>query len=159
GPWLLVGGHTAPSRGGFPLPDDAGLLVVPLLAQVFQDACLLDLSLELLERPVETISFVESDFNHRILGRNEWLSGSKEPSRCNRPGSFSRAIIYPARGLTPELDDVLGGRALGALDDVELDALTFGERPEALALDRRVMNEAVLLSAFGRDETEALRIV
>src|SRR5512143_2147863 len=58
-----------------------------------------------------------------------------------------------------ELGDVLSGRALLALHDVELDALAFGERLVAVALDRRMMDEAILLTILGRDEAKALRIV
>src|SRR6266536_2757842 len=58
-----------------------------------------------------------------------------------------------------ELGDVLSGRALLALHDVELDALAFGERLVAAALDGRMMNEAILLTILGRDEAKALRIV
>src|ERR671937_554339 len=58
-----------------------------------------------------------------------------------------------------ELLDVLGGRALLALHDVELHALALGERLEPRALDGRVMHEAVLLAVVARDEAEALRVV
>src|SRR5690348_6571727 len=58
-----------------------------------------------------------------------------------------------------ELGDVLSGRALLALHDVELDALAFGEGLVAVALNRRMMNEAVLLATLWRDKAKALRIV
>src|SRR5687768_8503143 len=58
-----------------------------------------------------------------------------------------------------QLRDVLGGRTLLALHDVELDALAFGEGLEATALDGRVVDEAVLLAVLGRDETKALRVI
>src|SRR5688572_18636380 len=58
-----------------------------------------------------------------------------------------------------DLDDVLCGRALLTLHDVELHALALGERLEALACDGRVMNEAVLLAVLRRNEAEALRII
>src|SRR5262249_55962403 len=57
------------------------------------------------------------------------------------------------------LGHVFGRRPLLPLHDVELDALTFGERLESIALDGRVMNEAVLLSILGRNEAEPLGIV
>src|SRR5262249_40997705 len=63
---ILRGDATA-GRGGLALPNDARLLVVALLAKVLQHAGLLYLALELLERPVEAIRFVESDFDHLIL--------------------------------------------------------------------------------------------
>src|SRR6185369_16518133 len=62
-------------------------------------------------------------------------------------------------GLAPELHDVLSGRSLGALDDVELHTLAFRQRLEAAALDGRVVDEAVLLTVFGRNEPKALGVV
>src|SRR5690606_19574154 len=58
-----------------------------------------------------------------------------------------------------ETRDVLGGRAFLTLDDVELDALTFLEGLEALPVDRRVVDEAVLRTVLGGDEAEALGVV
>src|SRR4051794_31688400 len=55
--------------------------------------------------------------------------------------------------------DVLGRGALGALDDVELDPLTLGERAEAAALDGAVVHEAILRPVLGSDEPEALGVV
>src|SRR6185437_15255504 len=81
--------------------------------------------------------------------------GTKTPDRSLGPAFFREAWSC----LASELDDVLGRGALGALDDVELDALTLGEGAESVALDGRVMNEAVLLAAFGGDETKALGVV
>src|ERR1051326_5798649 len=56
-----------------------------------------------------------------------------------------------------ELDDVLRRRPLRALHDFKLHALSFGQRLEALRLDRGVMHEAVLFAVLRRDETEHLR--
>jgi hypothetical protein len=42
---------------------------VALFAKVLQDARLLHLSLELLERPIEAICFVEYYFDHTMLGK------------------------------------------------------------------------------------------
>src|ERR1044071_402726 len=63
------------------------------------------------------------------------------------------------RVLLANLRDVLRRRALSTLNDVELDALAFGQRPEAAALNRRMMDEAVFLASLRRDEAEALRVV
>src|SRR5215211_4106337 len=56
-------------------------------------------------------------------------------------------------------DDVLGGRPLLAVDHVELDPLTLGERAEALRLDGGEVDEAVAVAVFRRDEAEALGVV
>ena len=48
--------------------------------------------------------------------------------------------------------------ALGAIDDLELDRLTFLERPEAIALDGREVHEYVR-PAFAFNETVTLRVV
>jgi hypothetical protein len=42
---------------------------VALLAEVLEDAGLLHLALELLERPIEAICFVEYYFDHTMLGK------------------------------------------------------------------------------------------
>src|SRR5687768_12279625 len=68
-----------------------------------------------------------------------------------------RLVRWPR--LAAELDDVLGGRALLALHDVALHALTLGERLEAAALDGRVVDEEILAAVLGRDEAEALGVV
>jgi hypothetical protein len=54
---------------------------------------------------------------------------------------------------------VLGRRALLALDEIELHALTLGEGLEALALDRAVVDEAVFLTVFEGDEAKSLGVV
>src|SRR5215208_8215669 len=58
-----------------------------------------------------------------------------------------------------QLLHILRGRTLLALHHVELDPLALGERLEALPLDGRVVDEAVLLAVIARDEAKALRIV
>ncbi len=76
-------------------------------------------------------------------------------------------LLYPSelrapvgRGGTPlDLDDVLRRRTLAALNDVELDPLAFGQRTIPIDLDGRVMHEAVPVTAFGRYEPEAFRII
>src|SRR2546423_15407231 len=62
-------------------------------------------------------------------------------------------------GLGPKLGDVLSRRPFLPLDDVELDALTLGEGLEAVAVDCRMMNEAILLSVLGGDEAKTLGVV
>src|SRR5688500_2688481 len=77
-------------------------------------------------------------------------------------GKATDASVADARGVghgRSELLHVLRGGALLALHDVELHALTLGEALKALALDARMVNEAVLLAVVTRDEAEALRVV
>jgi hypothetical protein len=63
------------------------------------------------------------------------------------------------RGGQLQLDDGLRRRARLALHDVELYPIAFGQALEALGLNRRMMDEAVLLTALGRDEAKALGVV
>eukprot|EP01012_Entosiphon_sulcatum_P048436 TRINITY_DN6691_c0_g1_i1.p1 TRINITY_DN6691_c0_g1~~TRINITY_DN6691_c0_g1_i1.p1 ORF type:complete len:125 (-),score=10.58 TRINITY_DN6691_c0_g1_i1:204-578(-) len=72
--------------------------------------------------------------------------------------SFMQPPAYGAN-LAARTDDVLGGGTLLALHDVELHRLTFGQRLEAVALDGRMMHEAILLAVRRGDEPETLRIV
>ena len=55
--------------------------------------------------------------------------------------------------------NILGGRALLALNHIEVDLLTLGERLEALALNRAVVAEDILLAVVAGDEAEALLVV
>src|SRR6266550_2777877 len=73
--------------------------------------------------------------------------------------STSWAAKRCRRRLVTDLGDVLGRRTLGALNNVELDPLTFGEGAETAALDCRVVDETVLLTAFWGDEAKPLRVV
>src|SRR5204863_345452 len=70
--------------------------------------------------------------------------------------SIARAILADPRIL---ILDVLRGGALLALNHLELHALAFGERLEALRLNGAVMHEAVLAAILGRDEAEALGVI
>ena len=54
--------------------------------------------------------------------------------------------------------NVRGLKSLGSTDDIELEPLAFGQRLEALALDRGVVNEHVLATLL-LDETKTLRFV
>src|SRR5690242_9145810 len=49
--------------------------------------------------------------------------------------------------------------ALGAIGDLELHALAFLQAAEALGVDGREVDEHVLPTVLGRDETEALGVV
>src|SRR5919197_1250597 len=70
-----------------------------------------------------------------------------------------RARSYASRPESAaDLDDVLRRRPLGALYDIELHTLAFGQCLEALALNCRVMHETILLSVLRCDEPEALRV-
>ena len=77
-------------------------------------------------------------------------AGRHKIKRPARPKACRPSLFHRVRRLL-QLDDVLGGGALLALHDVELDPLTFGQALEALGLDGRMVDEAVLLAALGRD--------
>src|SRR5438045_3276807 len=132
-----------------------------LLTEVLEDAGLLHFPLELLECPIEAICFVEYNFNHLTLG--EWVDETvetQEPDRLRSarlPNYVGKCV--PTASLAPDLGDVLGRGALGTLNDVELNSLSLGQSAEAAALNCRVVNEAILLTAFGGDEAKALRVV
>src|SRR6185437_919572 len=90
-----VGRDTPASGRGLALAHFAGLFIVPLAAEILQHAGLLHLALELLERPVEAVGFIESDFNHWGLERKEDVSdvaadgpngAGKQRSRADRIG-------------------------------------------------------------------------
>src|SRR5687768_16326525 len=87
-------------------------------------------------------------------------AGREQDAKTGRlsRGAPSRASAAEALAAR-RLGDVLGGRALLPLHDVELHDLTLGERLEAVAGDGAVVDEAVLLTVVGRDEAEALRVV
>jgi hypothetical protein len=60
---------------------------VALLAEILEHAGLLHLALELLERPVEAVGFVESDFDHqKTLERVVVVRNSKRKSRADAIG-------------------------------------------------------------------------
>ena len=82
-----------------------------------------------------------------VYGAGDGCEGERrdgvERVRQERTGDRSaRRAPVSCRGLAG-LGDVAGLRAFGAVDDFELDRLAFLERPEAVALDRREVNEDV----------------
>src|SRR6478672_1871030 len=88
-----------PTGGGrLHLLRHGGLEVVPLVAKLLEEPAALDLAAEGAERPFHRIGLVENDFDHRFL-----------------------RSVAPA--LAAETDDVLRGRALLTLNDLELDLL------------------------------------
>src|SRR5688572_20768308 len=78
------------------------------------------------------------------------------PPRC-WDGSWRRSV----QGSVASGDgrDVGGLVALGALGHRELDALVFGQRLEAVALDLAEMGKQVLAAVVGGDEAVALGLV
>ena len=66
---------------------------------------------------------------------------------------------YRLAFLLGQAGHVLRRWALGALHDVELNSFPFGQGLEAVALNRAVVDEAVLLAAVRGDEAEAFRVV
>ena len=83
------------------------------------------------------------------------------PSNQNKKGDVR---IHAHRLQKSELRDlsrrrnVLGGRTLLAVDDVEFDLLTFGQRLEALALNGAEMDEHIATVAT-LDESKTLGII
>src|SRR3954469_3794758 len=57
-----------------------------------------------------------------------------------------------------QLHHVIRRGTLLSLDDVELHALTFGERLVSVALDRGMMDETILFTALACNETEPLAV-
>src|SRR4051812_3872824 len=81
--------------------------------------------------------------------------------RERRRARTGRALeAYAERGLRARDDrDVLGLGALVALLDLELDRRALGEGLEALAADRREVDEDVLAAVARGDESIALGVV
>src|SRR5687768_11710754 len=63
------------------------------------------------------------------------------------------------RRSTSQLCHILGSRAFLPLHDVELHPLAFDKRLETSAFNRRMMDEAVLLSVLTGDEAKSLTVV
>src|SRR5262249_36613745 len=63
------------------------------------------------------------------------------------------------RPSAPQPRDILGGRPLLTLYDVELNALSLVQALDSVTLNGVVMHEQILTSVLGRDEAEALVIV
>ena len=73
------------------------------------------------------------------------------------PVGTSMGVPHGTRG--SDRVDLLRLRTLGALTNLELDALVLIESLEAVRLDGRVVNEDVLVSAVNLDEAVALFLV
>src|SRR6478609_3509015 len=125
---------TPTSGGRLHLLGHGGLQIVTLVPELLEEPGALHLATESAERAFHRIGLVQNDFDHRFL----------------------RSV---ATALAGGADDVLRGRALLALHDLELDLLTLGEGPETLALDRGVMHEAILRATLGGDEAKPLGLV
>jgi hypothetical protein len=74
-------------------------------------------------------------------------------------GSPKAASFRNAYNVRLDSLDVLGLEALGATHDVELHALTFLERTEAVCADCGEVNENIFVVALTGDEAEALCVV
>src|SRR6185369_2432904 len=79
-------------------------------------------------------------------------------TRKNRRAGAEAPARHASRCERLDLADVRGLQTFGSLRHVELHAITFGERLEAIALDRREVHEHIL-STFLREESETLRLV
>src|SRR5689334_20847078 len=82
---------------------------------------------------------------------------SDEPGRRSTAVGAGRAAASVTRRPGGSEDaDVRGLRALGALGNVELDALVLVKAAEAARRDRRVVGEQVGAATVGSDEPETL---
>src|SRR5262245_6853809 len=81
------------------------------------------------------------------------------PSTARPRGATPRPRGATGVGSTTQLRHVLCSGPLLALNHVELDAIAFGQRLEAAALNGGVMDETVLLAVLTCDEAEPLRVV
>src|SRR5688572_7909904 len=93
------------------------------------------------------------------LGRGTWVlqklwALSLWPLSLTPNSAKPRARSQSPKRVVLDLRNVLRSRSLLPLDDVELDAIAFSEGLEAVALNRRVMDEAILAAAIGGDEAE-----
>src|SRR5690348_8994780 len=87
----------------------------------------------------------------RIERRHEWDARSRGRARKTGRLKIRRPVRQPGRVLPlprHDLADVLRGRPLLALHEVELDGLPLSERLEPAALNGAVVDEAVLVSAI-----------
>src|SRR5260221_2880745 len=87
-------------------------------------------------------------------------------SSMSRPGALkghpARSLMFPGSSIPDvaslDLGDVAGLRALGTVNDLELDCLAFLERAETIALNGRVVHEDVTASV-ALDEPITLGVV
>src|SRR4051794_35910932 len=82
-------------------------------------------------------------------------SCSKTPTGRSR----ERPVVYSRPSSLLDLDDVLGGRPLRTLHDVELHPVTLGEAAEPLRLDGGVVDKAILVPILRSDETKTFCVV
>src|SRR2546421_357191 len=82
---------------------------------------------------------------------------AEEPDASAASGSSMPIVDEPAS--VRRLRHVFGGWTLLPHHEIELHELALGEAPEAAALDRAVVNEAILVTAVRGDESETLGVV
>src|ERR1041384_3034919 len=111
-------------------------------------------------------AFPDGETRHRPAGPDAGAprAGGGVAARARRGapcGGAAGRLWWAARPglLGGDLRDVLRRRALLALDDRELHSLALGQGTEALVLNRRMMEETVLLAVLWGDEAEALGVV
>src|SRR5580698_7560389 len=102
---------------------------------------------------------------NRLSGRRQisapsWLIGGGVPRGAKKQTGGLKALPFhfPLRQRLDGLN-VLSLQALGSTNDVELNALCFLKAAEAVGVDRREVDEDVLVVAIAGDKTEALGVV
>ena len=118
----------------------ARLHIVATAAHFLEDTRLHNLLFERFERPIDLVTFVKLYFDHLLLpekGRNgEWQTSNDGPVLKTEPARrafYSKSVMR--RSLAAKLDNVFSCRSLLALNDIELNALAFGQGLEALGLN------------------------
>src|SRR4029079_17870006 len=111
-------------------------------------------------RAIACSALCSRDVSHRFDAWNEALRSSPSRTKKSRATLRRSALRYRATPASARgLCHVLRGRALLTLHEVEFHGLPFSETLEAIAMDRAVVHEAILVSGVGRDEPKPLRVV
>ena len=98
---------------------------------------------------------IESEYDEALAGPGI-LRRVEEATADGVDAIFVSCGADPAIPAAREITDI---PVVGGFEPAMLHALTLGEGAEALALDGRVMHEAILLAVVARDEAESLRVV
>src|SRR5437016_2541536 len=78
--------------------------------------------------------------------------------RIDPAGVEPLRTLIASGSLASDRSDVHGTRTLGVLLRVERDPLSLPQRPEALSVDRALMDEEILIAFVRRDEAKAFLV-